>query len=231
MFAYNIPVQSDWTDEESTSLIRSIMQPKWPTQVLGYDHHGNFISQTLRKDELKYFRWTADQEYYISYANGESVIPAGSHFYTERAFDASPVIGWNGSVDPPYGLDQVPLVTDFVDTDKVYCNSKSHMLYQTETYADLNDTAWTHTYDSGTKYAKYYREQLGMIRIIAHTDTKARYKYGDPSKWHQLTIPQGSGYYLGDSKLHPDSPTHKLYDGEPIVGRSGSYDPPVSMDD
>ena len=105
------------------------------------------------------------------------------------------------------------------------------MVYQTETYADINDTEWSHTYNSGARYAKYYREQLGMIRIIAHTDTKARYKYGDPSNWHTLTIPQGSGYYLGDSKLHPNSPTHKLYDGEPIIGRSGSYDPPVSVND
>ena len=105
------------------------------------------------------------------------------------------------------------------------------MVGQMESYTDVNDTEWSHTNQTGARYAKYYREQLGMIRIIAHTDTKARYKYGDPSKWHTLTIPQGSGYYLGDSKLHPNSPTHKLYDGEPIIGRSGSYDPPVSVND
>ena len=135
------------------------------------------------------------------------------------------MIGWNGSVDPPCGVDQRSLISDFVALEgDLYCN-------QTETNAEFNDTEWPYTSNSGARYAKYYREQLGMIRIIAHTDTKARYKYGDPANWHTLTIPQGSGYYLGDSKLHPNSPTHKLYDGEPIVGRSGSYDPPVSVND
>ena len=68
------------------------------------------------------------------------------------------------------------------------------MVYQTETYADINDTEWPHTLNCGARYAKYYRDQLGMIRIIAHTNTKARYKYGDPSNWKTLIIPQGSGY-------------------------------------
>ena len=81
----------------------------------------------------------------------------------------------------------------------------------------------------GYEYTTHYIK-LGMERQIANEDFNACMKTVDGKKiW--FTIKKGEGYYLGDTKKYPASYTHKLYDGEPIVGWHASYDPPIGMND